>query len=154
MGIKTPSDGGGAPTDASYVTGDSDPTLSSEIVVSPASEILTSGDIGNSTAISPGFDTFTVASSTGPAFVAASGLAKTGGTANGRIKLAVDESGGSTADYAQTIAFAADAFGSAAFGVGQATALLPTGATFSIENTADPVDKNQIESVRATLISP
>jgi hypothetical protein len=154
MGIKTPSGGGGAPTDAEYVVNSANSALDSETVVNPASEILTSGDIGQSTSISPGFDTFTQVSATAPVFVDLLLRAETDGSTAGIIFIDVDESGGTTPTYSYQALFA-DSNGGNVLRVNIAESfLLPAGAQFRIRNDSDPNSGNAIILSRATIISP
>jgi len=154
MGLSTPTTGGGAPTDAEYVTGSSNSELSNETVVSPASDILVSGDIDGTIALSPGFDTFTQVSANHPALLTATTEAVTDGSTSAAIKLAVDESGGTTADYTFIVNFSPGSGSSGESGFNTISVLLPAGAQFEIRNSDDPRGENQIRTMRAQILSP
>jgi len=154
MGLNTPSTGGGAPKDAAYVTGSSDSELTSETVVSPAGDILVSGDIDGTTALSPGFGTFTQVSADNPAVLLVDVDAQTDGSSFALIELAIDESGGTTADYTLRAAFAGVKLPAGTTIVGSPTVPLPAGAQFKIVNSADPKGSNTIRKVRAQILSP
>jgi len=154
MGLNTPSGGGGAPTDAAYVTGSSNSELSNETVVSPAGDILVSDDIDGTVSLSPGFGTYTQVSSTAPALLTCRVTTKTDGSTSGSVRLDIDESGGTTADYSYIVSFAGLNLGSNAVTNGIVTVSLPAGAQFRIRNSADPNGNNQIRQVRAQILSP
>jgi hypothetical protein len=154
MGLSTPSGGGGAPTDAEYVTGSSNSELSNETVVSPAGDILTSGSFGSTVSLSPGFGTFTQVSADNPALLTVEADARTNGGSSGRVKVRVDESGGTTADFSFIVAFAHASKGSGGVTFSGVTVPIPAGAQFEIFNKNDPTGDNAIRFVRAQIITP
>jgi len=154
MGLSTPSTGGGAPKDAEYVTGSSNSELTSETVVSPAGDILVSGDIDGTTALSPGFDSFTQVSADHPALLNITVFSQTDGNTTASIKIAVDESGGTTADYSFRVSRADARQGNTHTESNSYTTVLPAGAQFKIVNSADPKGSNTIRKVRAQILSP
>jgi len=154
MGLSTPSTGGGAPKDAEYVTGSSNSELTSETVVSPAGDILTSGSFGSTVSLSPGFDSFTQVDASNPSLLIVTAFARTDGSSGSLVSLAVDESGGTTADWTTTIV-RADADADASYdNRATMTAPLQAGAQFQIDNTSDPAGSNQIDLTRALVITP
>jgi len=154
MGLSTPSTGGGAPTDAEYVTGSSNSELSNETVISPAGDILTSGSFGSTVSLSPGFGNFTQVDANNPSLVTIDGVAHTDGSTTGFISVDVDESGGTTADYTYLVAQASRAFPGSAGVDGIVTLPLPAAAQYKIRNARDPDNSNKIRAVRATIITP
>jgi len=154
MGLNTPSGGGGAPTDAAYITGSSNSELSNETVVSPAGDILTSGSFGTSSPLSPGFGTFTQVSADKPSILLCRTSAFTDGNTAGDIRLKVDESGGTTPDYIGHRVLASKNLPSTTVISEVNTILLPAGAQFVIDNFLDPTGDNAINLVRAAVITP
>jgi hypothetical protein len=151
MGISTPSGGGGAPADAEYVVNSASTKLDNETVVSPASDILTEGSIGTSITLSPGLDTFATVSATAPALLTVTAAAETDGGSFGKLRLAVDQSGGTTPDFSYRFVTASDQLPSGAREINSVTVMLQPGAQFKVENTGDPVNDNFIRDVRAFL---
>jgi hypothetical protein len=154
MGISTPSGGGGAPADAEYLTNSTDGTLINETVVSPASEILQSSDIGSS--IDPGlsFGSFTQISSTAPVVLFLEMFTRSDGTNDGRIRVDIDESGGTTATYDNRAGNAPAQGGTDFFQNETTTYVLPAGASVRVVNDSDPKAVNAIETQRATILNP
>jgi len=153
MGLTTPSTGGGAPKDAEYVTGSSNSELTSETVVSPAGDILTQASFGTSQPVSVSFGSFTVIDADNPTLFFAQLNAVTSGGSDADIDIAVDESGGTTADYTIRVA---DAFADGSSGsVDRATVTLPlpAGAAVKVINVNDPVGSNGIITPRALPIT-
>jgi len=154
MGLNTPSTGGGAPKDAEYVTGSSNSELTSETVVSPAGDILTSGSFGSTISLSPGFDTFTQVDANNPALVLVAVTTLTDGTTNASVTVDIDESGNGTATYTTPISSAATEAGDAFFSKGSSLTPLPAGGQIRINNLSDPRGDNIIEAARALILSP
>jgi len=154
MGLSTPSTGGGAPRDAEYVTGSSNSELSNETVVSPASDILVSGDIDGKVSLSPGFDNFTQVDANNPSLLTVVVKAQTDGSTNGKIDIRIDESGGTTPNINHLHAFASQAASSQHTDISATTYPLPAGAQFKIANQSDPDASNSIRTVRAQILSP
>jgi len=154
MGLNTPSGGGGAPTDAEYVTGSSNSELSNETVVSPAGDILTSGSFGSTVSLSPGFGTFTQVDADNPSIVAVTALAETDGVTTAIVKVRIDESGGTTADYNLTVTKANNIASGTFRTEGSTTFLLQAGAQFEIQSDPDPNGNNILRAVRAVVITP
>jgi len=154
MGLSTPSTGGGAPKDAEYVTGSSNSELSNETVVSPAGDILTSGSFGNTVSLSPGFGTFTQVSADHPSLLFGQVNVQTDGTSSGSIEVAVDESGGTTADYTIVAGTLNGNHSPGAVSVFQFHLPLPAGAQFKVINDSDPNNFNSVLDVRAVVITP
>jgi len=142
MGLSTPSTGGGAPKGAEYVTGSSNSKLSNETVVSPAGDILVSGDIDGTTALSPGLDSFTQVSSAHPALLTAIVAVQSDGSVPGQVQIEVDESGGTSPDYSVIFAEADPQTSDSFFGTGAVTVLLPAGAQFQLANELNPAGGN------------
>jgi len=154
MGLSTPSNGGGAPTDAEYVTGSSNSELSNETVVSPAGDILTSSSLGKTTSRSPGFNHFVTLDANNPGILTVRADAETDGATLGTIVLRVDESGGTTPDYFLFIVRASTGLGSGGVHSDTLTAYIPAGAQYAIDNDKDPNNGNSLDVVRETVISP
>jgi len=154
MGLSTPSTGGGAPKDAEYVTGSSNSELSNETVVSPAGDILTSGSFGSTVSLSPGFGTFTQVSADHPALLIVQCFTETDGSSDAFVIVAVDESGGTTADYEFIFARVDSGIGPGTPTDEAVTVLLPAGAQFKVVNSSDPNGNNKIRTARATIITP
>jgi len=154
MGLSTPSTGGGAPKDAEYVTGSSDSKLTSETVVSPAGDILVSGDIDGTTALSPGFGTFTQVDANNPSLLTLVLKAVTDGSTNGQVDIRIDESGGTTPNIDHLHAFASKVASDNFTNIAVGSYTLPAGAQFKIVNGANPKGKNEIRAARAQILSP
>jgi hypothetical protein len=153
MGFDTPA-ATGAPTGAEYVTGSSDADLSNEVVRSPASDILLAGSFGTTTSISPGFGSWTQIDANNPGFVFGHLFAETNGSSNGIVKVQVDESGGTTADYTAARVFADDNLPSAARVQLSYWVYVPGGGQFQIVNVSDPRGTNTISVTRTLTITP
>jgi len=154
MGLSTPSTGGGAQKDAEYVTGSSNSELSNETVVSPAGDILTSGSFGSTVSLSPGFGSFTQVSADHPSLLLLALKARTDGSSNGIVEVAVDEAGGTTADYTAVTLFADKDVGVKQKLFETTTLPLPAGAQFIIKNIRDPRNFNEVSVARAQILSP
>jgi len=154
MGISTPSTGGGAPTDAAYVTGSSNSELSNETVVSPAGDILTSGSFGSTVSVQSGFGTFRQVDADNPSILYGEVAVQTDGNSDADVKVAVDESGGTTATYTIQAAFINSSHGGNSVSVVQFSLPLPAGAQFKLINTSDPQGNNSVNKLRAVVITP
>jgi hypothetical protein len=154
MGISTPSGGGGAPTDAAYVTGSSNSELSNETVVSPAGDILTSGSFGTTKTVTSTLDTWFTVDSDNPALVSVETSTVAGSNTNGVIRAFIDTSGGTTADYDLTIGFASTGLGSGGDTMGTTTITVPAGAQVRWNNSFDPNNSNSVRDARAQVIIP
>lgn len=154
MGLSTPSTGGGAPTDAEYVTGSSNSELTSETVVSPASDILTSGSFGSTVSLSPGFGNFTQVDANNPCLLFGEVLIEGDGSTTANVSVSVDESGGTTPTYNIKVGQVSNSASSRAQETPSFTLPLPAGAQFQIENSNDPANSNGISLVRALIIQP
>lgn len=104
--------------------------------------------IGQSSAASPGFDTWTKVSETRPAQVVVEVNVQTDGTTNAMVTLDVDESGGTTANYAPVVAFVDSDAGAGVDGNGSLAILLPPGAQYQVSNVVDPNGSNLITELR------
>jgi hypothetical protein len=142
-----------APKDANYVVGSSDPDLTNETVVSPASDILTQGDFGSTTKLTPGFDSFVTVSNSAPALVAVSARAETDGTSRARIFLRIDESGGTSFTYELRICRSSPGDGAGNASASAATTIIPAGATIEVTNISDPNNGNDLLDARALVLS-
>jgi len=154
MGLNTLGGGGGAPTDAAYVTGSSNSELSNETVVSPAGDILVSGDIDGTTPLSPGFGNFTQVDANNPSLLTLVLKAVTDGNTNGRVDIQIDESGGTTPNIDHIHVFATTLTPSEATFIEVGTYTLPAGAQFKIANKKDPRGEKEIRAARAQILSP
>jgi len=154
MGISTPGGGGGAPTDAAYVTGSSNSELSNETVISPAGDILTSGSFGSTVSLSPGFGTYTQVSADHPSLLFGEFFVDTDGNNNATIDMQIDESGGTTATYELRVATVSEQLSAGTSANQTVTIPLPAGAQFKVLNTKDPNGINQILVLRAVVITP
>lgn len=106
------------------------------------------GFSGTTSAASPTFGTWTSVS-TDPALLMVKLSAQTDGTTNASIDLAVDESGGTTADYTyQDVCFADAGLGSNNRSNTMVTAYLTGGAQFQLINDSDPAAGNVIGTAR------
>lgn len=101
-----------------------------------------------STSVSLGFGSWRSASGDRPVMIEVSTLVETDGTTAGEIKVDVDEDGGTTADYSLAAGYAAPELGSGAVSVENASAIVPPGAAYLIQNFADPNGGNQIQILR------
>ena len=98
------------------------------------------------------FDTWTEVSSTRPAFVTASAAAQTNGTITARVKLAVDESGGTNVDYSVTLTQTASEHTDGTYHEGATSVLIPAGAQYQVENNSDPKGGNTLKEVRESIL--
>ncbi len=98
------------------------------------------------------FDTWTEVSSTSPAFVTASAAAETNGSTTARVKLAVDEAGGTSADYSMTITQTASEHTDGTYHEGATSVLIPAGAQYQVENNSDPNGGNILHDVRESIL--
>ncbi len=154
MGFDTGGSGGGAPTDAEYVTGSSDPDLTNEVVRSPGSDILLAGSFGSTASISPGFGTWTTLDPDNPGWLIYRLRAVTDGSTSGQIEIDVDESGGTTADYTPVVCFTDNTHNSGTLLVEAGLVYVPAGASFIIRNVNDPNGNNSIQASRELIITP
>lgn len=118
-----------------------------------ADEATIGGGVGvgiPATSSDPGlaFDTWRQPSTDNPVIVQVEATAETDGTQSGRVSLLVDESGGTTSDYSQTVSEVSGGTGSGQNVGDMATALLPAGAQYQIDNASDPENSNSIDSIR------
>jgi len=153
MGLSTPSTGGGAPKDAEYVTGSSNSELSSETVVSPAGDILTQASFGASESVSISFGSFTVIDADNPTLFFGQVNTGTDGNNDGDVDIAVDETGGTTADYTLRVADADSALQGDGIDRATFTLPLPAGAAVKVINVNDPKGDNGIFRTRALSIT-
>jgi len=148
MGLNTPSGGGGAPTDAEYVTGSSNSELSNETVVSPAGDILTAATFATTANATPGFDTPTTVSANAAALVTIALDADTDGSTSARIEVQIDETGSGSADYTAGVCVAKPTLPQNTSIHGTVTAFVPAGGQYEIVNVDDPRGANRILNVR------
>ena len=106
------------------------------------------GGFGTTTSISPSFDTWTEADPDRPAVIEFEARAVTDGSSNGEIRVDVDESGGTTADYGFSAAYADDGLGSGGRNRTTVVVYVPAGAQYQIRNTSDPTGDNSTLSER------
>ncbi|UXF50797.1 MAG: hypothetical protein HQRvContig01_62 [Haloquadratum phage sp.] len=110
------------------------------------------GDIpgipSSSQSVSPGFDSWRQPSVSRPTQLVLSVVAETDGTGLGRVRLSVDESGGTSADYNIPIADIDPDNAAGTQQRGGLSVIIPRGSQYQIENTADPNDANQIFASR------
>jgi len=154
MGISTPSGGGGAPTDAEYVTGSSNSELSNETVVSPASDILTADTFATTAAATPGFGSFTTVSSTTAGFVTAVLSPETDGSSTAVMAVDVDQTGSGSADYTAAEVRASFELPAGVATTSTVTVFVPAGGQYKIVNVSDPRGDNEILHVRHIALSP
>jgi hypothetical protein len=107
------------------------------------------GGIGSSIALSSGFGTFFTPLPNSSGFLQIYTRADTDGNENGNIRLAVDESGGTTADYTYRLAFANEDEPSKTSAFEDTLQPLPAGASAEIRNIDDPTGLNEIRLLRA-----
>jgi len=107
------------------------------------------GGFGASTALSPGFGSFftPLPDSSGTVLIEAE--AQTDGNRNGTVLIDVDDSGGTTADYELTGAFADNDFPADTNNINTHSIPLTAGASVRIRNQDDPNNVNRIRNVRA-----
>jgi len=87
------------------------------------------------------------ASADRPALVVADAIAETDGSVSAHVTLKVDESGGTTADYSSTLAYADVNENAGTVDQGSmATVYLPPGAQYLIAETEDPNNTNAIQT--------
>lgn len=89
-------------------------------------------------------DTWHQASSSRPAFIQGYLVSETDGTTPGRIRIEVDESGGTTADYFPHYQTADEGLGSGGISRAGFSVLLPAGAQYQFLNQDDPNDNNNV----------
>jgi hypothetical protein len=89
-----------------------------------------------------GFGTWREVSSTRPAIIQLRSATETDGTTQGAIRIAVDESGGTSTDYQLQACWTPAALGSGSQMRQQIAWLLPPGAKYKIENPSDPANEN------------
>jgi len=83
-----------------------------------------------------------------PAIVLMQGTASTDGSTDAEINISVDESGGTVVDYTIPLARASATLTSGSLITSTATLLLPAGAQYRVENTADPNNINSFSIER------
>lgn len=127
-------------------------TLTADTSMSaPAATIATGVGIGVPASSSdPGlaFDTWRQPSADRPTLVHIEATAETGGSAAGEVDVAVDEDGGTTADYNLRVTDAPVVGGSTAVFTDSTAFLLPAGAQYQVINQNDPATGNSIDSIR------
>lgn len=151
MGFTT-TGGNNAPNDAEYVVQSNDSDLTNEIVRTNAADILVEGSFSGSTSPGLTFGSWTTIDADHPAFVLITGAVQTDGSTSGEIRVRVDESGGTTADYEFPIALADEA---ESVGVVDRTTVclpLPAGGQIFVENASDPNGSNSINVDRVFSI--
>lgn len=104
--------------------------------------------VGASSAASPGFDTWTKVSETRPAQVVVEVNVQTDGTTNAMVTFEVDESGGTTTNYAPVVSFVDSSAGAGVDNNGSLAILLPAGAQYRVANVVDPNGSNLITELR------
>lgn len=104
---------------------------------------------GKSSAIAPGFNTWTQISTNRPAFLTLELYAETDGTTDAQVNVEVDESGGTTADYADSCISVASVGGSE---TELKFVYIPAGGQFQINNVSDPVPANSINIIRQIIV--
>jgi len=107
------------------------------------------GGFGASTALSPGFGSFFTPLPDSSGTVLIETEAQTDGNTNGSVLIDVDDSGGTTADYILTGAFADDDFPVDTNIINSQSIPLTAGASVRIRNPDDPNNFNRIRIVRA-----
>jgi len=154
MGFDT--GGGAAPTNAEYVTASSDPSLSNETVISPASDILVSGSLGQSSEANPGFGSFRRPSANYSTYLLVRVIVNADSGNAAEAKITVDETGDGTDDYVAGRVYKDKDMGSNSFILvaGQTSVLLPANAQYKIKNVSDPDGLNRVRDVRETVIAP
>lgn len=107
---------------------------------------------GTTTAITPGFGTWTQESASDPVFLILELRAETDGSSLAEVTVQVDESGGTTVDYEFDV-FSLPELGSGGFLTETFQVYLPAGAQYRIDNTSDPNNGNSIEVARKITLS-
>lgn len=97
------------------------------------------------TAVSPGFGTWTTADPDRPVWLALEIHASTDGTTDGQVDVEVDENGDSTADYAFSTVSPSGVGGSE---TQYLKVYVPAGAQYRINNVSDPSLANAINVAR------
>lgn len=102
-------------------------------------------DPGTTTAIAPGFGSWTTADSDRPARIELEIHADTDGTTDGQVDVDVDESGGTTADYSFSTVSPSGVGGSE---TQYLKVYVPAGGQYRINNVSDPNLNNAINVAR------
>jgi hypothetical protein len=125
--------------------------LESDSVNTGEAQINTQTGIGipdSSSSNPPGFGNWTTANSSRPSVLLVEAFAETDGNTRGLVDIIVDESGGTTGDYAIAAALA-DSESPSGVGIRETSFLImPEGASYQIRNNDDPNNVNEIKQVR------
>lgn len=116
-------------------------------------ELTVSGGEGigvpdTSSSVALGFGSWRVPSADRPVLVQVSILAQTDGTTSGEVKVDVDESGGTTADYSLSGAFVGSTAGAGASSENSTMFLIPPGGSYRYRNVGDPNTANSVQTQR------
>lgn len=95
-----------------------------------------------------GFGTWRTPNPDRPTFVCVDAVAQTDGTSDASISLLVDESGGMAEDYDLRVCWADAGLGSNGRDFSSLCTIIPAGASYNVENTADPNAGNAIDIIR------
>lgn len=104
---------------------------------------------GGQTTVSPGFGTWRNPNPDRPVLAVISATVQSDGTANGRVAVDADLSGGTTADFTEQVAWIdADISNGGHEDSGTHILVVPPGASYRVVNASDPNAANTLDGIR------
>lgn len=138
---------GGGTTTGSPMLGDRGPgTLNAEALYDDGKPVARAP--GSSSAVSLAFNTWRTPNATRPTLVIIRMRVFTDGSLSGKVRIDIDESGGTMADYSAASGLAHRNAGSGFNVEESATVYVPAGGSYRVRNAVDPVGTNSFFSHR------